>query len=424
MGQEQVNAVLQSLMFRRQEADKARTQTEDERANQSKEQIERDRIQQAKDQISEQKRQFDLTHKLTQAAQHVALLKQEQDLIGNISEGQTVPGDSEISRRQVQNGDDIDEYVTHKLPLQDESGNNLQVELPSPETYARMQAKRNLAIKLPELSAAHDYKMGEIKATKDADFDKMKQQKLDDADKARLHEEAETGRNDATNKARIAVAQINHATGLADFDPEPWINGITNGDYTTDDVKKSLPKAQATAILNSAAQGKIRPLDSKQKDFLANIKGTADTLGKMDQFLQLLPDSSSKVGGIFTGLTSTLSPELTNLENEMAGRSTVIARQIAQDKGNIPVKLLDRAVSGYIPSRFDPKQNAIKKRDDFAKDLDSMIESHLGTLSPQQRILIKKKYGLDNLTTPYGSSGTGGNANDVFKQFGIPVGGK
>jgi hypothetical protein len=417
MASEQVQQVLQSLMFKAQQAQQQQKMQQDVTQNQAENQLKQQQIQSVQDRLQEEQRQFNLTHKATAALNDLEMQQREQNLVEGINKGVPVPGDTEISRKPIQIATDPDtnqpvmgEMVTHQLPT------GHQVELPSQET---LNKQHYYQVELPQIKAQQAAKTAEIEATKQADLTRYGMQKSIDLEKAQLHEDAETKRNDATNRTRIALKQMGMDDDLAD--PSPYIDGVINGDMTANDVKQATKPSQARTILNSLASQNFRPITSKQQDFLTQLKNTSDIIPKMDQLIGALPDTSNNITSHIAGLSAAFDPSISNLDNEIQGRAMPLARSIGMDKGNIPLKLLDKTIQGYVPSKYIPKAENIKRRNDFAKDLNSMIDAHLATLSPQQRLLLKKKYGLDNLTTPYGQTPTmtQGQTGDPFKDFGI-----
>ena len=416
MGQQEVQNVLNTLMFKQQQNLAQQKQAQEQTQNEAENKLKQQQIQDVQNQLAEQQRQFNITHKATAALNDLEMQQREQNLVGGIKQGLPVPGETEISRRPVQIATDPDtnqpvmgEMVLHQLP----SGH--QVELPSQET---LNKQNYYQVELPKIKAQERAKEQEIEQTKQADFGRFQMQKGIDLDRTQLTQDAEDRRNAATNKTRLAVAAMK---GGQTYDVTPYINGGIEGDYTVDDIKKFLPKTDAITALNSLASQGFRPVTKQQQDFLSQLKGNADLIPKMDQFIGALPDTTSMAGGVTAGIGSMFDSGLKNLENEIQGRAMPLARSIGMDKGNIPLKLLDKTISGYIPSRYTPKAQNIIRRNDFANDLDKMIDSHLANLSPQQRLLIKKKYGLDKLTTPYGGqvSNVPNDPAAVFQKFGV-----
>lgn len=312
-------------------------------------------------------------------------LSTEEDIAGNFNTSQTIPGT------------DI------KLPF-DPSGYRQNLQL----TKEAEDAPRHRN-QLEETAAqfANQEKLAGINNT--AELGRTAYTQSQENRRTRESQAAETLRANAANATRLQVEKIQKEAGTqaSTQNLDQFVHGAIDGDYTLDDLKKMFPKEPqtVTAIVNGVTQaGGVIP-DKDQKQNIVDLQSAVEALKLVDQFNQKAPKTEGRAGGALGGVLASNDSNLATLGDELSGRATAIARTLAKEKGNLSNKDIERVLSAYIPSRFEPTASREKKRNDFASDIEKAVDSKLANLSPAQKAAVKKKIGLSDLMKSKGSDG-------------------
>lgn len=410
MGQDAVKLIVQSILQRKQ-------QNEEQRHNIASENENQQRILNEKDRLNNESRQFDVNYKLTKSLHDIEMLEKEQAIGTNAAQGVPTPGvdlNKPLSTRTDDNGDT---YHTHQLPINDEStGKPLTMEIPSPETFARQQAARNLAIHLPEIKATHDAKMAEIeegknadliktKAAKDADLERADVNKTNDYNRAmdveKLRASNELAVHKADNDSKELIERYKQMGVDADYDTSPYTKGLINGDLTVNEVKKFIPsKHIQAALFNSISKAGFNFYTDKQKADQADLAPAVGVLKYIDQFIAAQPNlgTGNKITSSVVGAANLFNPDLTVPEQEITGSRNLLAKVMSKDTGRIGQQEEQAVLGKFAPSKYATKAANIKKRNDFVDELNNMVDSKFSTLAPGQRQMIKDQIGLSKIT--------------------------
>lgn len=420
MGQEAVNSIVQSLLASKKLHEERRSNIANEAARSAE-------LDETSKYHKEQSRQFDVAQSLAKAMHQTAQLGQLQDIATKYSSGMPIPGATEVNSQVNESPTstmlkpDFDITKTMQLPINDmDTGKPIQFTTPSPDTFAKQQAARALAIKLPEMQLAHqnrideiDEETGKLLAGKEADDQraiKLANLQADrEAANIKLRDIGENSRNEATNKARIAAAQIAAASRepeLKNFNVDPYMRGLENGTYTVDEVRKALPDRRLSEpVINSFIQSGLVPFTQKQKDLTAQMAPAISTLESFDKFLGNQTNTTSRTAGVLGGLSNALDQDMASAKTEIEGNASILAQTLSKDTKRISNQEAMRQIDKYVPSNFKPKSYNIKRRNDLLKDLNTSIDSQLTGLAPSQILKVKDNLGISKI--PYLDETTG-----------------
>jgi hypothetical protein len=365
--------------------------------------------------LKERQHQFDVTSKAAKALHDLTITQEKQKLSEGLLKGIPIPGATTQpaapfttsgipSIENLNQANQVSQdYQLHTLPIQDSNGNPIQVTLPRPEVFAEQQANIQRKLNEPEteqkIEVARAAEAERLKRQQELDQSNflrtlVTQQFEDKRNKERI--EADNTRTKWNIASRERIAQL--TKGQSGIDLDPYIQDAIDGNLTTEDIRRlPIPKPQQMQLIDSVTHTGARILSNEQRDLVKEFGQLTGAIKYMDEIIQNQGSvETSKIGGYLSGTLKTLDPNVTTPEEELKGRASVVSRFL-KEKGNLSNQDINRVI-GLFPSRFKPLITNIKKRNDYVKELDSLIESRLPNLTKEQRNIIKKRVGLLDVT--------------------------
>lgn len=391
------------------------------RQQQFKEQMEKDKLQTEKDQneatikfhhdqIDQQDKHFSLVQKAAKAVQDVQTALHKQEITKNLQAGIKLPGDTVtpgVGDPSVSQGgfSPINPAQAtsevHQLP-----GDLGSVTIDTPEVAATKDAAVARIAGAPKEEALireQKARIGEqsilAAQNKQADLDRMNAQKMYDDERAKQNKIADDARADKHNAvlkdiARIQASSRGQANQLPEnFDLDDFTAKVINGDTAKEDIPKLLGKQSGNVQLLLGKNG-VKALSKDQVGLVGEFKMLVDSVSLMDQVIAQQPQTTNRISSHIQGGFSRLTnPDLSRSEQELAGRLSVIARNLMKEKGALSNKDIERATN-MMPSSSEPVKMNITKRNNYVKELNSVIDAKLSDIPEKQRLIIKKKLGL------------------------------
>lgn len=216
------------------------------------------------------------------------------------------------------------------------------------------------------------------------------------------------------------VANVRQQGLSMTYDPGVWVKGLADGTYNRDDVLKSLPKQDAMQVLNLSQQSKVVPLTVEQQKFAGEYQPVLNAMTLMDEFTKNVHNSGdNRLTAFGSGLMQSNDADVVNAEKQLVGRATPIARTVAREMGNISDADISRVVGGYIPTRYDTDKAKLKKVSDFKRDIVKVFDAKMKNLLPEQRQIIKEKYGIDKIEESLKGTSSAPNATTPVSRIKI-----
>lgn len=113
----------------------------------------------------------------------------------------------------------------------------------------------------------------------------------------------------------------------------------------------------------------------------------------MDEIISNQGQNHNIISSHIGGAIDTFNQSVKGASDELSGRTSLLARGFAKEKGNLSNQDITR-VQKMLPSRFDPVETNVKKRNDYIAELSKTIDAKLSNVPQKQRDMIKKKVGL------------------------------
>lgn len=413
MGQDAINNILEGLKIgHARRAEQARTELEQQRLQNERDSKEAE-IKIRHDSLDEQKRQFDAAQKVISAKAALDSMQQKQEIAKGIMQGVPVPG----ATQQPQGGTDQQPFspihpedatsVLHTLPTGD------TVSIPTPQTQAKTAASVYEIANKPVEAAKTRTELALQESKNQEDRNKLTEEfgrrQLDNANSLMRERETRASAEKialANNATQLQVAKIAHA-GLSNIfgqsSPEqikamtdPVIQGMADGTMGYESIKKmfadkGMAGGDALVTASFMKNGMVPPSD-KQVSFVQNVKPIVDSLPLIQQYINLLPKTTTGLGGVLAGIThpDILNPELGALMKQIQFNIAPVAKQLGGDQGQrLQKALLEPAEGGYFPSKSKPTPANVSNFNKLVDILDSVVDSSLGSLTPDQRNHIK-----------------------------------
>lgn len=372
-------------------------------------------------QFDQQIKRDDLATKAADAMRELEIAKQRSELANTLQKGGTVPGTTTQPVATSQTGGDFTPMnpgqateMIHTLPIKDSNGQPVQVRLPTPETYYANQAHFDEILKKPQ----RDFELKKQAEDNAADLKKAQEQKDADYERAELTKQMDyvrtmqsKGFDDARETKRISaenerarllrgsmerIANIRAKGNLAgQIDLTPTVQSIIDGETSIDEVNKMrLPNEDRVKLIGAVTGSGAKILTKDQIDQVGDFKQMVEAIKYMDQVIENQPKMYTKGFSHIAGALSTMNDAVTTPEQELAGRAPIIARGFAKDRGSLSNQDIARVQAGMFPSRFQPVQANVKKRNDYRNELEKTIDAKLSGMPEAQRNILKHKIGI------------------------------
>lgn len=411
MADDTVQGILEGLKI----AESRRTahlqaQVERERiAAENMERMERIKIEQ--DRLRQQQKEFDVTQKAAKAINDLTILQKQLE----IAEKQGAPGAARISPIVGQRADEQgNNYLTLKLG-EDEKGNPITVDIADPRTAAKQVAEYERTVQRPKIEGQKEVDAAQAAATGE-------QQRLNigaSGEQARMTDASNFPREqwltefreaNANYRARLA-ADTNLSEAMLRMRMESAVDtdalmsyyqGMADGTYNQDDIRKMLTPKQAVQLFGVAAKTKVVPLKKEQTAALGDIPMLLQTIRLVDQFIAKQPDvgenvASVKGAGAWNVLTNV---PLRGLESQVKSQALIAAQILAKQPGRALSDQDRRAFDqGQLPRIMDSKVNNIKRRDDMMRAIRNMFTAVTYNLSDEQKKLVMENFNLTDIVT-------------------------
>lgn len=293
--------------------------------------------------------------------------------------------------------------IQHSIPL--DHGGSMNFTTPTREAAATTQAnlKRildqpDIEAKIKESLALQGERANQAEESKKADFQRAFMMKAwdDNRNNERIKAEGEWHKLQAQTQLQVANIQASSRNnGIPeDFDYSGYLQRGLAGDVNAEEVQRLGKPGLVLKNAMSKAGGKF--LTKEEQDVVGEFKMMVDSVGLMDQVIANQPQGNTWGVSQIRGLLNSGNTAVTTPEAELQGRLSVIARGLMKERGALSNRDIERA-SSLMPSRFQPVQANIQKRNDLVRQISSVVDAKLSTLPPAQRKIIVDRVGLNKL---------------------------
>ena len=440
LGQEIIGNILEGLKIadsrkaRQGELAEAqkRTQIESERA-QAERQFREAQVQQQKDSLAEQKRQFDLNLKAAQALHNAQINEKLQSIGTTYAQTGVAPPDTQVvpSATSAQGGSYTPTNPQQATQQTLVMPGGQQISVPTPQAYAQRQADLKRAMLAPEVearlkeqSSEHGFRLEEQKQQQAA------AKELADLNKSWQLEIAKMQRDSAEGVARMHdatqrfVATLPYrwfqdsglSVGQTSDILKPYVEGVYTGTISPKDLKadfaaKGLGGADA-AVMSAVMKAGGVPLNDKQVATVNSLSIFPEIVKGIDTLIDSLPKTEgmkagSSVNAGMKGLMTFGDKNISVAQQSLESQIGRVALIVGGDQGQrLQKALLTSSEGGYMPSRFEPTDANIKRRNNFVSIVNSILkDSALRGIPETQQNAILTKAGLANLAPrPYMST--------------------
>lgn len=370
--------------------------------------FEKARIKQDQETLKQRKAEFDANFDLAKKAADVMHMQSMQQVIAGLKKGETIPGETispaastlpsgEANYTPINPAQATSEV--HQLPY-----NLGSVTIPTQVEEARRQAKiyeiANAPIEASKIKLAKEAEQARsdlAEQNKQYDFIRSITQKIYDDDRA-----------DAKNKNEMAMKKLELASqervakmrAGGDTQIHPGIiKQAMEGDVTREDILKMYNQVDQVRIQNEILNQGGNLLSNKDKELVGDFSQMVQATKYMQDLIANQPQISSEgnfarlkshVAGPYKRLTDS---NLAAIEQEIKGRSTLIARGFAKEKGNLSNQDIVRA-QNMLPKVSEPVDANIKKYNDYIMEVDKAFRDKLSHLPKKQVDILRQKVGL------------------------------
>jgi hypothetical protein len=446
MGQEAVNGILEGLKNAAQRYQfNQNLAVEQQRANSQKEQ-EQARIKQQQDELKQRTSEFNANHALAKAAADAYHLQVGNELArqaqqfgitpaGSSSGGAAPPssgaptpanpamaGPPDVLNGLLRDGEfemtsmlggppppvsgNPGGMQSLSIPGLGENGGPLNVQYMSVADLAQRQAAS------AEIAAGPARKSEELKQQAETTriLATNKQAEEYNLKREALRVQGENWRNQQTLTNAYKVAMLPYGGALGQMPPEqrvaliqPSVDGMMNGDMSAKQVQTEFAaKGMAglsTAVTNQfMSAGGIPPTDAQVK-FKQGVQPIIDSLPLIQQYIQMLPPTSSWAGGKLAGISNALDTDLNAKMQEIDFNIATVAKTLGGDQGQrLQKALLAPAEGGYLPSKFKPTTANVANFNRLVDVVNSTVDTQLGSMPPAQRAHIKNLMKLTQIS--------------------------
>lgn len=384
-------------------------------------------IKKSEDEFKQRGEHFQLTQDVLGKQLALKIFEAKKAALEDLQQGKSVPGTtvaptSEGTGGALYSPANPNSATQQMVTMPKELGGGQQM-LPSPTQFATKQAELSKIQEAPK----HEARLEEIKKTRELQEQLMEKSKQNDYERAFMQKAWDDARNQESIKARNEQSRLDRISnekvaGMRvaanaipdDFDYSGFIQKGLAGDVSAEEIQKLGKPALRLKNVMSQVGGKF--LNKDEQEVVSDFKMMVDSVGLMDQVIANQPQSETWGISHLRGLVNSGNTAVTTPEAELDGRLSNIARGLMKERGALSNKDIERA-QALMPSRFQPVQANIKKRNDLVKQIRSVIDAKLSTVPEAQRKVIIDKVGLNKIEMLGGKQAEQPNQKTVEYQW-------